>query len=53
MSVNNLDPKHWLERAASARAKADRSRSDQHKQKLLQVAEEYERMARRAEQAIT
>jgi hypothetical protein len=51
--MSNLDPKHWLKRAAATRAKADQSRSNEQKAKLLRVAEEYERMAYRAEQATT
>jgi hypothetical protein len=51
--MSNLDPKHWLNRAAATRAKADQSTSQDHKSKLLRLAEEYERMALRAEQATT
>jgi len=51
--MSNLDPKHWLNRASAARAKADQSRSEDQRTKLLRVAEEYERLAYRAEQAMT
>jgi hypothetical protein len=51
--MSNLDPKHWLDRAAATREKADQTMSEDQKTKLLRVAAEYERMAWRAERAMT
>jgi hypothetical protein len=46
------DPKHWRNRAKQTRAKADAIlRDDQQKQRLFRIAEEYDRLAERAEQA--
>ena len=44
-----LNPKHWHDRAKKTRAKADGVMPDDLKQKLLRVAEEYDRLAQRAE----
>ena len=44
-----LNPKHWHDRAKKTRAKADGIVSCDLKQKLLRVAEEYDRLAQRAE----
>jgi molecular chaperone GrpE (heat shock protein) len=44
-----LNPKHWRDRAEKTRAKADVSLRDDLKKRLLRVAEEYERLAQRAE----
>ncbi|MES1149526.1 MAG: hypothetical protein ABUL53_10115 [Bradyrhizobium guangdongense] len=44
------DPKHWQKRAQATRAKAQALADQAVKQKLLRVAEEYERLAQRAEQ---
>ena len=46
-----LDPKHWRDRAAKTRAKAEMIQHDNDQtKKLLRVAEEYDRLAERAEQ---
>jgi len=44
-----LNPKHWHDRAKKTRAKADVIMRDDLKKKLLRVAEEYDRLAQRAE----
>jgi hypothetical protein len=43
------DPDYWHERAAETRAKADSSYDPKTVLRLLKVAEEYDRMAERAE----
>lgn len=47
------DPKHWHKRAEATRAKAQVLSDEGVRRKLLRVAEEYERLARRAEQWLT
>jgi hypothetical protein len=45
------DPNPWRERAEQVQAKADQIRWDANlKRKLLRAAEEYDRLAQRAEQ---
>jgi hypothetical protein len=44
-----LNPKHWHDRAEKTRAKADSILRDDLRKKLLRVAEEYDRLAHRAE----
>jgi hypothetical protein len=45
------DPNHWRQRAERAQAKADQASRDANlKRKLLRTAEEYDRLAQRAEQ---
>jgi molecular chaperone GrpE (heat shock protein) len=46
-----LNPKHWHDRAEKTRAKADVILRDDLKKKLLRVAEEYDRLAQRAERS--
>ena len=54
MCMNTLnDPKHWRKRAEATRAKADILADQSARQKLLRVADEYERLAQRAEQWLT
>jgi len=54
MNANPLhDPKHWRKRADATRAKAAAQADERARQKLLRVAEEYERLAQRAEQWLT
>jgi hypothetical protein len=44
------DPNHWRQRAEQAQAKADQISWDANlKRKLLHTAEEYDRLAQRAE----
>ena len=52
MTTNNIlhDPDHWRKRAAQTRAEADRFAQLQSKMRLLKIAEEYDRLAERAEQ---
>jgi molecular chaperone GrpE (heat shock protein) len=45
-----LNPKHWYDRAEKTRAKADEIMRDDLKKKLLRVAEEYDRLAQRAQE---
>jgi len=45
------NPKHWWNRAEATRAKAEKARGDQsRKQRLFRIAQEYERLAVRAEE---
>ena len=54
MSTNSLyNPKHWRKRADATRIKAAALADERSRQKLLRVAEEYERLAQRAEQWLT
>jgi hypothetical protein len=43
------DPKHWRERADEMRALARDAQDEAARQSMLGIAEEYERLARRAE----
>ena len=43
------DPKHWQKRAEATRVKAKGLSDEGVRQRLLRVAEEYERLAQRAE----
>jgi hypothetical protein len=43
------DPKHWRDRAKEARALAEQEHDPISKAMILQVAEEYDRLAERAE----
>ena len=47
------DPEHWQKRAEVTRAKAQVFADEGARQKLLRVAEEYERLAQRAEEWLT
>lgn len=47
------DPKHWLQRAEATRAKAQGLADEGARQRLLRVAQEYERLAEHAEQWLT
>jgi hypothetical protein len=47
------DPKHWRERAEEARTVAEQMTHDaQSKRQMLQIAEDYEELARRAEKRL-
>jgi hypothetical protein len=53
MNMKNpiYDPNHWRQRAEHAQAKADQIGWDANlRRKLLRTAEEYDRLAQRAEQ---
>ncbi len=53
MNMKNpiYDPNHWRQRAEHAQAKADQISWDANlKRKFLRTAEEYDRLAQRAEQ---
>jgi hypothetical protein len=46
------DPKHWRERAEKARAHAEQMSDPEARQTMLEIAEDYEKLARRAEQRL-
>jgi hypothetical protein len=43
------DPKHWRDRAEQTRTKAAWFWKDSEKQRMMRIAEEYDRLADRAE----
>jgi hypothetical protein len=47
-SIN--DPKHWLDRAKEARALAEQMDDPEAKRTMLKNADDYERLAQRAEE---
>jgi hypothetical protein len=46
------DPEHWRDRAREKRKLAERLQSEQAKQSVLRVANEYERLAEEAEERL-
>jgi hypothetical protein len=46
------DPRHWRERAEKARAHAEQMSDPEARQTMLEIAEDYEKLARRAEQRL-
>jgi hypothetical protein len=46
--VDVLDPRHWQERAAKTRDKAEQFGMRTSRDRLLKIAEEYDRIAERA-----
>jgi hypothetical protein len=46
--IDVLDPRHWQERAAKTRDKAEQFAMRSSRDRLLKIAEEYERIAERA-----
>ena len=51
MSVSSIyDPKHWLDRAKEARALAEQIDDPEAKRTMIGIADDYERLAKRAEE---
>ena len=48
MPLIHNDPEHWHERAAEARALAEKMSDPEGKKAMIEVAEKYERVAARA-----
>jgi DNA-binding ferritin-like protein len=46
------DPKHWRERAEEARAHAEQMTDRDARQMMFRIAEDYEKLAKRAEQRL-
>jgi hypothetical protein len=46
------DPKHWRERAEEARVHAEQITDPESKQAMLRIAEDYEKLAKRAEERL-
>jgi hypothetical protein len=46
------DPEHWRDRAKEARAHAEQMTDREAKQTMLGIAEDYEKLARRAEERL-
>jgi len=51
MNVVN-DPEHWRKRAKETRTVADRIFDNEFKERMLRIADEYDRLARRAEERL-
>jgi hypothetical protein len=47
------DPEHWRERAAEARALADKMTDAASKQAMMEIAEKYDQLAARAIERLT
>jgi len=46
------DPKHWRERAEEARVHAEQISDPESKRMMLKIAEDYEKLAKRAEERL-
>jgi len=46
------DPKHWRERTEEARARAEQMTDRDARQMMLGIAEDYEKLAKRAEERL-
>ena len=46
------DPKHWRERAEEARVHAEQLTDPESKKTMLTIAEDYEKLAKRAEERL-
>jgi hypothetical protein len=46
------DPKHWRERAEEARVHAEQIGDPESRSMMLKIAEDYEKLAKRAEQRL-
>jgi hypothetical protein len=46
------DPKHWRERAEEARTVADELTDPDSKRRMMRVADDYEKLAKRAERRL-
>jgi hypothetical protein len=53
LSRDVISPSHWFQRAAQTRAKAQRTRDAVTRDRLIQMAEEYDRLAEQAERQLT
>src|SRR6266480_1223289 len=52
LAVPINDPKHWRDRAEEARTVADQLTDADSKRRMLRIAEDYETLAKRAEQRL-
>jgi hypothetical protein len=51
-SPDSRSPKHWRDMAEEARAMADGLATEANRQQMLQIAEDYERLAKQAQREL-